>query len=1578
MENQVSSQGKEFLAGNRKKRTWKKIVGFLGCIVVFCTTYALILPAITLEADVYCQKEEHTHTEECYAEPQTETVQTLNCNLREEAAHSHEESCYIIVDGHTHTDACYTTTVLTDQLVCTDESQEHMHTDACYAQKRTLTCGLKESAEQKVLVCEKEVTKGHVHSDSCYKTEVITTDGELICGKEEHIHTEACYADPSADLETAEDWEKTIADVELTGDWAKDVLAVADSQLGYTESSVNYIIEDGEKKGYSRYGAWYGDAYGHWCAMYISFCLSYAEVADFPYESNCQEWIELLSSDAYEMYAAADTYTPKAGDIIFFNYDEEPEADHVGFVYELIEETDTEPAKIKTIEGNSDNKVQYVTYAMDDESILGYGILPEKEEGYSCGYVTHTHSDYCYGTDGRLLCQVTEHQHDSECPTALTDEEQAEVDYVISLIDSLPGIDEIEAALLAYEEAEDWTGYEIYYNEISYNGSAAYDAYMALNENQKALVTNIGKLMDLSNIWSAVTLIEEISSDKPTTVPSVSTSEFIELNLYDYGSNINEKYNTISKEYPGFQWNGGAYLKDNYDRHVVDYIDFGNSMITDFEYGSSSSGSNGKSSNAQMIGDKKLTNINKLDVSDYGVTNRPVGMSTGTEVLLRTLGTDGYPALTDGTSLSYLFDGGTYATKQNTESIDGLFQQDPTTGGYYYNSRWNHAQYSNNKFTLYNQIITPNFIVYPFGNFLPFNTITDNSDATQVSKITSVGNYVQNIINDLEQSIDYSSNTTKQQLREMLVKYQNDLQSVTASDGNNAWTTWDALEAIKDYFITNDKNSDHPSDDTSQITNDLLAKMYNIDWDVQTNFFFGMEMKTNFIQPKGGMTGNDTNGDGKSDYRMEFYFTGDDDVWVYVDDVLFLDLSGIHRHVGGKIDFANGIVEYYALDTKNTGDVNTEDPYKTYTFKELLEAAGKDTSGLNEKGTFKDYTTHKFNFYYMERGSGSSVCRMNFNFPLLKRNTISVSKELTVDEGDKAALLGNPDFKFQILKADNNGNKLDELFIDAGVEYTIYDENDNKIGNGITDSNGVFSLKAGQRAEFSGIKENLGKYYVRELFDSAVYFDENHKQYGSIIVNGSITTVNDKKVTVGSDKFIGVDSSVKDVSDGSTFFKFNNQVDFEKLGSLEISKVLDTYPQTRAIPEFEFEVTLDGKLLPVGTVYTVDGVSKTVQTEGIVVVPAGAKAKIENIIAGTKFVVKETMDSSFGYTVTYSGSDGVISNGEQASGTIVVDSTVGVTVTNSENGTTLQIPVKKTVPNSDGTERTFAFALVQVTDSKGDTLLDGGVSQTAEVTAKDTSVCAFTLQYLQKEILSYPAVYYYRVTEITGDEKLYYDESVYVVEVTVWEGLTAKVTGIYKDGTKVQETEIGAENEWALEFENILLGDLSLTKQVTGGSSDQKFTFTIKLEKGNSGLESLPETYDAVWNHGGGEPEETQVSFTNGVLTVEIGHGESLTIQGIPRGVGWKITENNAKGYNVSWTTDDGSIQNNVVTGDIINVENSVICLNAMAYKLPETGGTGTKVYIMAGVLLMSSSFCLLYKKRRNAGRRSNGLAPKA
>lgn len=99
--------------------------------------------------------------------------------------------------------------------------------------------------------------------------------------------------------EDASVWKRSVSGAHLTGDWRKDLVAVAKTQLGYTESERDFIIdEDGSVQGYTRYGHWYGSAYGEWCAMFVSFCLHYAGIpeASVPRESNCADWKSAFSS----------------------------------------------------------------------------------------------------------------------------------------------------------------------------------------------------------------------------------------------------------------------------------------------------------------------------------------------------------------------------------------------------------------------------------------------------------------------------------------------------------------------------------------------------------------------------------------------------------------------------------------------------------------------------------------------------------------------------------------------------------------------------------------------------------------------------------------------------------------------------------------------------------------------------------------------------------------------------------------------------------------------------------------------------------------------------------------------------------------------------------------------------------------------------------------------------------------------------------------------------------------------------------------------------------------------------------
>ena len=130
---------------------------------------------------------------------------------------------------------------------------------------------------------------------------------------------------------------------------------------------------------HTRYGAWYGDSYGDWGAMFVSFCLHYACVDTdlMPVEADCRRWTDKLG--AMQNYRDRD-YVPEPGDVVFFEGEKDGRSDHAGLVYEIIKDADGNPVQIITIEGNSSESVQYVQYALTDTDIAGYGKLPKNPE----------------------------------------------------------------------------------------------------------------------------------------------------------------------------------------------------------------------------------------------------------------------------------------------------------------------------------------------------------------------------------------------------------------------------------------------------------------------------------------------------------------------------------------------------------------------------------------------------------------------------------------------------------------------------------------------------------------------------------------------------------------------------------------------------------------------------------------------------------------------------------------------------------------------------------------------------------------------------------------------------------------------------------------------------------------------------------------------------------------------------------------------------------------------------------------------------------------------------------------------
>lgn len=177
-----------------------------------------------------------------------------------------------------------------------------------------------------------------------------------------------------------------------------------------------------------------------------------------------------------------------------------------------------------------------------------------------------------------------------------------------------------------------------------------------------------------------------------------------------------------------------------------------------------------------------------------------------------------------------------------------------------------------------------------------------------------------------------------------------------------------------------------------------LSPKQIIDGSTSLNHHFGMSMTTEFVQPTNGKTtdGND----------MIFEFSGDDDVWVYIDGVLVGDLGGIHEKATLEINFATGAVHVGHVD-------NANDPEKTIqdtTIKAMFQAAGADTSNRRFSGnTFLNSSKHTLSFFYLERGAGASNMSLKFNL-----TTLPSSEVEKVDQNGEAV----QDAKFALYQSD--------------------------------------------------------------------------------------------------------------------------------------------------------------------------------------------------------------------------------------------------------------------------------------------------------------------------------------------------------------------------------------------------------------------------------------------------------------------------------------------------------------------------------------------------------------------------------
>lgn len=349
-------------------RRYTAFVLALAMITTLFVNWQLHGVGISMTAQYQCGEEEHTHTADCYtkvltcgyeegelenADEVAAAAATSQPTVEAEPAplslepqiefvpHEHTDDCYTEVqtltcmeEEHVHGDDCFDPE--DGSLIC--DKFEHTHDESCYTTEYELTCGLEEgelveqvveptqSAELAAMAVAEPVALEptvdtvepiyHHHTDACYE-EVLT------CPLPEHHHTVACLSDTSADVETPEEWQAANAEAVMTGNWDEDLLSVAKTQLGYEQSEKNFEIDPADGvtlRYYSRYGQSYGNPYGEWDVMFLSYCLKYAGIPQsaIPQEASVLA-LRSSMSDMDWLLDGEDGSTANVGDIVIYN-----------------------------------------------------------------------------------------------------------------------------------------------------------------------------------------------------------------------------------------------------------------------------------------------------------------------------------------------------------------------------------------------------------------------------------------------------------------------------------------------------------------------------------------------------------------------------------------------------------------------------------------------------------------------------------------------------------------------------------------------------------------------------------------------------------------------------------------------------------------------------------------------------------------------------------------------------------------------------------------------------------------------------------------------------------------------------------------------------------------------------------------------------------------------------------------------------------------------------------------------------------------------------------------------------------
>lgn len=730
------------------------------------------------------------------------------------------------------------------------------------------------------------------------------------------------------------------------------------------------------------------------------------------------------------------------------------------------------------------------------------------------------------------------------------------------------------------------------------------------------------------------------------------------------------------------------------------------------------------------------------------------------------------------------------------------------------------------------------------------------------------------------------------------------------SDKNYAYYDIDSSRNTEKNFIVYER-----SKDKGEGNRHVASFMPYSSWDdgaSQNKFAFGMMISFEFLQPKNGkINGQD----------MVFSFSGDDDVWVFIDNKLVLDLGGVHERATGSINFANG--EVYVNNQSNP------------TLRSVFNS---------DSDTFADYTSHSLKLFYMERGRGDSNCSIKFNLPPRPTNSIEIVKSLANSDKEKYT---STDFQFKAYLEDEEDRKQEPVQYNAIPEGTPYRVKKN---DSLTDevryvgANNIFTLKAGESAVFEGIDSGL-QFYAEEVGILSDQFDKVDITDWEVTyhdLNGKLVETSNGKVPEQTETYLA--QSEEKTAGHAARVEFKNTCNAKNLNKLKITKQMNGLSTT---DKFSFEVYLtgqNGQFIPYDGRYEVINKAGKFLREGnassqgiISDVAPDETIVIDQLLSGTEFKVNEIKPDDSKYKDPIKKvEDGSCDRGTVtgSDGKIALEKDAHVIITN-----TLKVDLTVNKVWSDrGIKHSSIYA--------GLYKADGTASSYVELSENNKYSDVF------RNVSSSDLVYELRPVTVNENAEFTINGKGYVK-------VEANNIIVAKANNTDTKYKVSYDEKAVSEDGTMITQTITNTKIVTNLN-------LIKVEKNNK-EHLLKNAKFALYTANDDYTYKESNLVTDKIKTDSYGRA---TVNELVPGK-YVLKETKAPdGYSLSanvWqvlVNDDQSVEVKL-NGDVVKSKDGAFFIeNIKLYSLPSTGGSGIYWYMIGGMVLMSAAAWILYKNK--------------